>query len=87
MGACCTTHAEGVKLKLLRESEGELIKTKNEAEARKQQYILEGEGEAQAIRLKAQVRADALCLLVVVFFVCLDDPLGWSRLCPRHPSL
>lgn len=51
------TATEGVKLKLLRESEGDLIKTKNEAEARKQQYILEGEGEAQAIRLKAQVRA------------------------------
>ena len=29
--------------------------TKNEAEARKQQYILEGEGEAKAIRLKAEV--------------------------------
>lgn len=28
---------------------------KNEAEARRQQYILEGEGEAQAIRLRAQV--------------------------------
>lgn len=48
-----------MKLKLLRESEGDLIKTKNEAEARKQQYILEGEGEAQAIRLKAQVRVYA----------------------------
>jgi regulator of protease activity HflC (stomatin/prohibitin superfamily) len=31
------------------------MQMKNEAEARKQQYILEAQGEAQAIRLRAEV--------------------------------
>jgi regulator of protease activity HflC (stomatin/prohibitin superfamily) len=39
---------------------GELIKTKNEAEARKQQYILEGEGEAKAIKLRAEAYAESI---------------------------
>lgn len=35
---------------------GLVLQMKNEAEARRQQYILEGQGEAEAIRLRAEVR-------------------------------
>jgi len=45
------------------ESEGTLIKVRNEADARKSQLVLEGEGEAAVIKMKAEAQAEAIRII------------------------
>jgi len=52
--------SEGRKIQLRNESEGELIRTRNMAQARKEQFSLEAEGEAYAIKQKALAHAEAI---------------------------
>jgi regulator of protease activity HflC (stomatin/prohibitin superfamily) len=52
--------SEGRKIQLQNESEGELIRARNLAQARKEQFSLEAEGEAYAIKQKALAHAEAI---------------------------
>ena len=45
---------------MINESEGMLIKIRNEAQATKQRQIMEAEGEAAAIRVRAEAQAQAI---------------------------
>lgn len=52
--------SEGEKIKMRNESEGVKIKIENEAFAKRQQLVLEGEGEAAVIEMRARAHANAI---------------------------